>query len=404
MSAVCDGSRTAFAAIGGANGSSYRLQACSRTRGDQCEYCANPRISLIVRLAVMPKPPVNGTTENERRPAVRGPSTSIVPEVAVIVPLHRLTAEARQCIETIVALNDRRAELIVVCDRSVPGLPRGLQGVRIVETGSATDTSPAEKRDAGIACTEAPICAFIDDDAYPAQDWLKRALDRFADDPTLHALGGPGVTPPKSPFRRRLAGAFYASRLGSGSLRHRFVSYPPRREVDDWPAFNFFVRTDALESVGGWASRYYGGEDTKLCLALRESGYRAAYDPQVVVYHHRRPAFVALMRQTSNVGRRRGSFVRDFPATSRRLIYFAPAGLVISMPVVCATVLRAQRHSQLAVSVLLSWAAVSTLAKREGARLDESVALPPVLVAAHGAYGLGFLVGLAGSYIRGHRR
>ena len=53
--------------------------------------------------------------------------------------------------------------------------------------------------------------------------------------------------------------------------------------VADWPAYNFFVRTEALRAVGGWASNYYGGEDTKLCLALHEAGYGIRYDPDVVV-------------------------------------------------------------------------------------------------------------------------
>jgi hypothetical protein len=316
-----------------------------------------------------------------------------VPEVAIIVALHRLTPEARQCIDAILSLGDSRAELIVACDRR----PEGLQsGARVVETGSSTDTSPAEKRDVALAQTDAPLCAFIDDDAYPAPEWLDRALRRFADDPMLHALGGPGITPPGSPFRRRLAGAFYESRLGSGGLRYRFVPIQPPRDVDDWPAYNFFVRTDALKAVGGWGSRYYGGEDTKLCLALRDAGYRLGYDPQVVVYHHRRPVFLGLMRQTANIGRRRGSFVRRYPATSRRAIYFAPTVGLLMAPIVCAAVTRSSARGRIGAGAILAWSAVSIIAYRDGARIDESVTLPAALVAGHGAYGWEFLRGLLG--------
>jgi len=315
-----------------------------------------------------------------------------MPEVAIIVPLHRLSPEARQCIHTILALGDPRAELIVVCDRLTDGLP---EGARVIETGRCADTSPAEKRDAALAHTDAPICAFIDDDAYPAPDWLERALSRFAEDPTLDALGGPGVTPPGSPFGRRLAGAFYESRLGSGALRNRFVPCQPRHDVDDWPAYNFFVRTDALRAVGGWASRYYGGEDTKVCLALRDKGYRIGYDPQVLVYHHRRPVFGAFMRQIANVGRRRGSFVRRYPATSRRAVYFAPTGALLALPVLGAAALRAKRRAPAAVTVIAAWCAITALARRDGARLDEALALPLALAAGHGAYGWAFLRGLS---------
>ena len=71
-----------------------------------------------------------------------------VVEVAVIVALHRMTPEARQCIDGVLALSDPRAELIVVCDQRPRGLP---DGVRVVETGSPVDTSPAVKRYAALA-------------------------------------------------------------------------------------------------------------------------------------------------------------------------------------------------------------------------------------------------------------
>jgi GT2 family glycosyltransferase len=271
----------------------------------------------------------------------------------------------------------------------------------VVETGSSTDTSPAEKRDAALATVDASLCAFIDDDAYPDSAWIDRALARFAEDPGLHALGGPGVTPPESSFRKRLAGVFYESRLGSGSLRHRFVPEGGPRVVDDWPAYNFFVRTDVLRAVGGWGSRFYGGEDTKLCLALRDAGYRIEYDPTVVVYHHRRQLFRPLMRQTANVGYQRGSFVHHYPETSRRMIYFAPTAALLVAPILCAAALRSRSRARIGVIAGLAWGSIGMLARLDGARADEAVALPLALAAGHGAYGWGFLRGILSRKARG---
>ncbi len=319
---------------------------------------------------------------------------SAVSDVAIIIPLHRLTAQALQCIDAILALDVPRAELIVACDRRPDGLP---DNIHVVETGAPKDTSPAEKRDTALKHVDAPICAFIDDDAYPARGWLDHALDRFSADPTLQALGGPGLTPPESSFRQRLAGSFYESRLGSGALRNRFVPGQPLRDVDDWPAYNFFVRTDALRVVGGWGSRYYGGEDTKLCLALRDAGYRIEYDPQVIVYHHRRPVFRALMQQTTNVGSRRGSFVHRYPATSRRVIYFAPTAALLAAPIVGMAAMRSRNRLRVGATALFAWGAISALARLDGARIDESLVLPLTLTAGHSAYGWGFLRGLLGA-------
>lgn len=314
------------------------------------------------------------------------------PEVSVIVPLHRPTVEFRQCVAEVCALPGDRHELIVVSDTHVDGLP---ENARLLVTGSAGDSSPAEKRDAALAQVRGAVCAFLDDDAYPRRDWIERALERFAD-PTIAAVGGPGVTPPGAGWRERAGGAFYESPLGSGSLRYRFQPVNGVRDVDDFPAYNFFVRTDALRDIGGWASRFYGGEDTKVCLTLIEAGHRIVYDPDVVVFHHRRRLFRPHMRQVGNVGRHRGYFVRAFPATSSRPIYFAPsAALVAGAAAVLWAVRRPRRIKMLGGLAAGLWAAISWSALRAGRDPAVAALLPAALAAGHTAYGVGFARGLA---------
>jgi glycosyltransferase involved in cell wall biosynthesis len=317
--------------------------------------------------------------------------------VSVIVPLHRFTAAARTCLETVATLPGDSHELLVVSDRPVDGLPDFATPVVL---RSETDTSPAEKRDAALARARGEICAFLDDDAYPANDWLDRALARFDSDDSIAAVGGPGVTPPNSPLLERAGGAFYESVLGSGGLRYRFRPMGEVREVDDYPAYNFFVRTDVLRSVRGWDSRFYGGEDTKLCLALHQAGHRLVYDPEVLVYHHRRPLFAPHMRQVGNVGRHRGYFVRAFPGTSARPIYFAPSMALLGGIAGTLWAARETRRRRAAAAFAgLGMAAIVAHARREGVDPAAAALLPLALVAGHGAYGYCFLRGLTTTHI-----
>ena len=313
--------------------------------------------------------------------------------VSVIIPLHRYTEVARRCVETTAGLGGNLHEVLVVSDREIEGLPAG---VRALTTGSEVDTSPAEKRELALNHARGDVCAFIDDDAWPADDWLTRALDRLDADPGIAAVGGPGITPPDSSFAARAGGAFYESPLGSGNLRNRFVARGDVVETDDWPAFNFFVRREALAAIGGWASKFYGGEDTKLCLTLVDAGYRIVADPGVVVFHARRPIFRPHMRQVHNVGRHRGWFVRAYPRTSARPVYFAPALALLAAPVVGlwgAAGSPARRRTLLAATIT-GWAAISADATRRGAGPGVATMLPAVLAAGHGAYGAGFIEGL----------
>lgn len=315
----------------------------------------------------------------------------MTPLVSVIVPVHRPTPAFRRCVEEVLALEGQNHELVVVSDGPIDGLP---DCVKLVVTGSSTDTSPAEKRDAAQTVALGDVLAFIDDDAFPARDWLRRALARL-DHREIAAVGGPGLTPAGSGFRERAGGAFYESYFGSGQVRHRFRRIGPVRPVDDWPAFNFIVRREALVAVGGWQSTFYGGEDTKLCLALRDAGFRIVYDPDVVVYHHRRPIFGSHLRQVGNVGRHRGYFARTFGGTSARPIYFAPSVAMILLGVSAGVVLRRRRAR---IGLLAACAAgavtIAAEARRDGHDAAVASALPAVVLASHLVYGAQFVRGL----------
>jgi hypothetical protein len=92
------------------------------------------------------------------------------------------------------------------------------------------------------------------------------------------------------------------------------------------------VRRRDFLAAGGFNCRYYPGEDTKLCLELtKRLGKRIIYDPEVVVYHHRRPLFWEHFRQIGRYAIHRGYFVKAFPATSRRPLYFLPTVFVAGL-------------------------------------------------------------------------
>jgi len=48
------------------------------------------------------------------------------------------------------------------------------------------------------------------------------------------------------------------------------------------------------------------------------------YDPEVLVWHHRRELFWPHLKQIGNYALHRGKFAKEFPETSLRLSYFVP--------------------------------------------------------------------------------
>ena len=309
---------------------------------------------------------------------------------SIVIPAHRDGAALRRCIDAARNQNYPDFEVVVASDGPIAALP---EDVVQVHTGSDVDTSPAEKRDAAFGVGTGDVLAYLDDDAYPRSDWLARAARELRDG--VQAVGGPGVTPPESSWAERVGGAVYESLAGSAFLRYRFLPQPARL-VSDYPAYNLFVRRDALEAVGGWGTRFYGGEDTVLCLKLAAAGWLVHYAPDVVVFHQRRPILRPHLRQVANVGRHRGYFVRAFPATSRRVLYALPALAPVAF-LAGALALKKQP----ALGVAAAAAGYGLVALETLRRHPPSVALatPALVVAHHLAYGTAFLHGLLGGRI-----
>ena len=254
------------------------------------------------------------------------------PMVTIIIPLYVIGDRFFEDFKKFQKLDYPRFEIIVVCDKKVD-LPKLKKiPVTLLLTG-LKQSGPAEKRDLALKKAKGEICAFIDDDAYPDPDWLKQAVG-WMDAERIVAVGGPGVTPPEDTYWQKIGGNIIESFLCSGGIQYRF--YPGKFIffIEDYPAYNLLVNTKVLKKVGGYGSTFYGGEDTLLCLKLIKYG-KILYDPNVIVYHHRREFPKALMRQIGGVGIHRGYFFKKYPETSRVFIYLLPtillAGFIVSI-------------------------------------------------------------------------
>ena len=59
------------------------------------------------------------------------------------------------------------------------------------------------------------------------------------------------------------------------------------------------------------------------------AGYVIKYDPEAVVYHHRRSDLWKHFRQIGNYALHRGFFAKKYPKTSLKIGYFAPTLFVL---------------------------------------------------------------------------
>lgn len=262
--------------------------------------------------------------------------------------------------------------------------------VKVIASGK---TGPAQKRDMALQYADGTIFAFIDDDAHPRTDWLKNAAKWF-DNEEIGAVGGPAVTPENVGNLERAGGYVLASALCSGNYVRRYI---PKTlcDDDDIPSVNLIVRRDVFESVNGFDSNFYPGEDTKLCLDItRKAKKRIVYDPEVLVYHHRRPLFKKHLKQISNYARHRGYFMKKLPETSLRPAYLIPLAFVLGLilgPVI-SIFIPCCRY--IYIGVLCLYALLDLLTTFHIKHIGASILAFFGLFATHVIYGIFTVVGL----------
>ncbi|MCI4625288.1 MAG: glycosyltransferase [Candidatus Magnetoovum sp. WYHC-5] len=252
-------------------------------------------------------------------------------KIDIIIPVKRINDYIYESVPIILNLKYDNYSIVILPDEvdnekelsplmEKAGSTDNQSKIQIIETGPI---GPAEKRDLAIKHCDGDILAFLDDDAYPREDWLTNAVQHFT---TLKvgAVGGPAITPPHDTFWQKVSGAVFLSTL-SGGNPDRYWSGNERKEVDDWPSVNLLVRKDLFRAIGGFNSKYWPGEDTKLCLDITYFGKKIIYDPEVIVWHHRREGLDRHLKQIAGYGLHRGFFARVYPENSRKFKYFIPS-------------------------------------------------------------------------------
>lgn len=193
--------------------------------------------------------------------------------------------------------------------------------LHLIPTGEIHN--PSQKRNLGAINAKGQFLAFIDDDAYPAENWLENACTLLTNTDTK-ALGGPGLLPKEAGFWEITFNCVLKTWLGNAGLTYRVRKEKPR-EIDDFPTMNFFVRKDLFLKVGGFDPTYWPGEDSKLCEGIKKQGEKILYHPAPVVYHFRRNSLKKFLHQHAGYGEHRGAFFAHGDKNSRRWWYTVPS-------------------------------------------------------------------------------
>lgn len=235
-----------------------------------------------------------------------------------IIPVKEINDYIREAVPMILKIPRQDYEIIIYPDKATN---EGWSKTRQIATGHC---GPSVKRSKAIQDAKGEILIFIDDDAYPKTNFLD-VLDNDFENTNIMAVGGPAVTPLSDDFWQKVSGAVFLSSL-SGGNPERYIPIGQKSIVDDWPSVNFSMRKNIFTELGGFNSEFWPGEDTKLCMDLVKKYPKSIlYDPDLVVYHHRRAGILRHIKQAGGYGLHRGFFAKKYPEFSYKLMYFVPS-------------------------------------------------------------------------------
>ena len=308
---------------------------------------------------------------------------------SIIIPVVKINDYIRESLPYLLAQSYKNFEILIFPNKK----EEEFKDKRVKVIGSGTP-APAEKRNLALKYAKGEILAFIDDDAYPNKDWLKNVLKNFEDE-RVGAAGGPNLTPKNNSKFQKTCGFVLSSSFVSGKEGYR-NKVAKKREIEDCPSSNLFVRKEVFAKIKGFDPKYWPGEDTKLCLEIIKLGRKIIYDPKVVVYHHRRKNLVGYLKQIFSFAKHRGYFAKNLPETSLKLQYFIPSIFLIGL-LIGPLLSLIHKYIFIAYSFLLSLYILlvlitSFVARAKGFSFFRSVYL---IFLTHIVYGLGFIEGIS---------
>jgi cellulose synthase/poly-beta-1,6-N-acetylglucosamine synthase-like glycosyltransferase len=258
----------------------------------------------LVDEARRPKPAMAAVKEAFAEAPISFPEARQWPKVSVVVCAYNAADTIDDCLGALARLAyppspkgygeaDSSFEVIVVNDGSrdtTSSIARRYPGVKVIDTPNG---GLSAARNVGLAAATGEIVAYTDADARVDPDWLTYLIQPMLASDVVGA-GGPNLVPPDDPWIAQCVAR------APGGPSHVMLD---DRIAEHVPGCNMAFRRDALLSIDGFNPVYLrAGDDVDICWRLQSRGFRIAFAPAALVWHHHRPTVKAYWQQQIGYG------------------------------------------------------------------------------------------------------
>lgn len=225
------------------------------------------------------------------------------PFFSVVICSYNGSLTIRECLQGVTKLNYPFYEVIVVNDGSTDATPQIAAefDVRLIST---PNQGLSAARNLGAAEAKGEIISYIDDDAFPDQDWLLYLASTFYHT-GYAAVGGPNIAPKDVTL---MADCIDHS---PGSPCHVLIT---DTEAEHIPGCNFSIRKTVLDQLHGFDVQFRtAGDDVDLCWRIVEAGWKIGFNAGAMVWHHRRRTRRSYWKQQFGYGKAEALLERKWP-------------------------------------------------------------------------------------------
>jgi glycosyltransferase involved in cell wall biosynthesis/GT2 family glycosyltransferase len=222
-------------------------------------------------------------------------SSQYCPPVSIVINTYNRGAWLDDALRALTGLDYPGFEVIVVngpsTDTSAQVIARWAGAIKPLRCDEA---NLAVSRNLGIAAAAGAIIAFIDDDAVPHPQWLRRLVAPYRD-AAVGAVGGFTVdnTGTGWQMRKVVCDRFGNAHHVSDYFDERPLNRPGTPFYPSLLGTNCSFRAEALRAIGGFDHAFaYLLDETDVCLRLVDAGWQVHFAPEALVWHQFAPSHI----------------------------------------------------------------------------------------------------------------
>ncbi len=255
----------------------------------------------------------------------------------------------------------------------------------------AEGRAPSAQRNRAASVATGDVLYFLDSDARPAAETLRRLVCHHLNDSSVAAVGGPSCVPEHvSSFEQSAADVIASAAHGACRARYHSIGSARRSSEQELILCNLSVRRSAWHGVGGFHEALFPNEENEWLRRAAHHGFHVIYEPSAVVYRLPRNSWSAFCRQffTYGRGRAKQSRIEGARGNRRYAVPLALGGAWLLLLAVAPIVSRWLLTGYMVWLSAIMWPRV--LHRRSWLHGIRCVGLG---VAMHASYAIGYLIG-----------